>query len=87
MFPFAKRVFPLLAYNGSWPPAHRGLLVGFERQPCGEGSVGGPVVGVAGVMGIPFQFIIASLTFGFRRLFSAASGSPKVFPFPGQFTA
>ncbi len=45
---------------------------GFKCQPCGEGSVGGPVGGVDGVMGIPFpfQFIIFSLTFDFRRLFT-----------------
>ncbi len=30
--------------------------LGFQRQPCGEGSVGGPVVGVAGVIGPAFPF-------------------------------
>jgi len=42
--------------NGSRPPAHRGLLLGLARQPCGEGSVGGPVGGVDGVIGKPFLF-------------------------------
>ena len=37
-FSFPSGTFFLLMANGPKPPAHRGLLLGFKRQPCGEGS-------------------------------------------------
>ncbi len=55
---------------------NRGLLLGFERQPCGEGSVGGPVVGVDGVSRSAFVFIDLSI-YLFRRLLTASSPIAK----------
>jgi hypothetical protein len=44
-------------------------MLGFERQPCGEGSVGGPVVGVDSVSCSAFVLFGFSI-YGLRRLFT-----------------
>jgi len=77
-FPFAKPVCP----------CRQRIKTTRRRGESGQVlRFGSPVSGVDGVMGIPFQFIMLSLTFDSRRLFSAVSGSPNVFLCIGQFTA
>ncbi len=57
----------------------RGLLLGFARQLCGERSVGGPVVGVASVVGIPFHLSFIGLGTAFVVSFRPVFPSPNVF--------
>ncbi len=65
-----------MMHNVSRTPAHRGLLLGFARQPCGKESVGGPVVGVDGVSRSAFVFIAYSI-YLFRRLLTTSSQVTK----------
>jgi hypothetical protein len=51
---------------------------GFQRQPCGEESVSGPVIGQTGVSCSAFVLFDSSI-YGLRRLFTTISPDAKRF--------